>query len=107
MSFLPAWRLPAVVNLVEIFFPNDSPESPEERLRVADDGNFEASAEEERFLIDDAMVGGEDGAGVAGVRGEVGVWVGGVGGEAEVEPFVRLAAGGADVGSGRHDVVGA
>jgi hypothetical protein len=24
---------------------------------VADDGNFEASAEEERFLIDDAMVG--------------------------------------------------
>src|ERR1044071_3490891 len=59
MSFLPAWRLPAVVNLVEIFFPDNSPESPEERLRVADDGNFETSAEEERFLIDDAMVGGE------------------------------------------------
>ena len=66
------------------------------------DGNFEASAEEERFLIDDAMVGGEDGAGVPGVRGEVGVWVGRVCGEAEVESFVRLAAGGADVWGGRH-----
>src|ERR1051325_6785493 len=66
------------------------------------DGNFEASAEEERFLIDDAMVGGEDGAGVAGVRGEVGVWVGRVGGEAEFDPFVRLAAGSADVWGGRH-----
>ena len=102
MSFLPTWRLPAVVNLVEIFFPDNSPEPPEERLRVADDGNFEASAEEERFLIDDAMVGGEDGAGVPGVRGEVGVWVGRVCGEAEVESFVRLAAGGADVWGGRH-----
>src|ERR1044071_10252260 len=28
VSFLPAWRLPAVVNLVEIFFPDNSPESP-------------------------------------------------------------------------------
>src|SRR5215475_2330111 len=101
-EFSPALRLPAVVNLVEIFFPDDSPESPEERLRVADDGNFEASAEEERFLIDDAMVGGEDGAGVAGVRGEVGVWIGRVLLETELDTFVRLAAGDADVGVGRH-----
>ena len=68
---------------------------------MADDGNFEASAEEEHFLVDDAMVGGEDGAGVACVGGEVGVGIGEVGSEAEGESFVGLSAGGADV-SWRH-----
>ena len=70
---------------------------------MADDGNFEASAEEERFLIDDAMVGDEDGAGVTGISGEVSVGIRKVGGEAEVDRFVRLAAGGdAGVWGGRH-----
>jgi hypothetical protein len=43
---------------------------------VADDGNFEASAKEELLLVDDAMVGGEDGADVPLVGGEFGVGIG-------------------------------
>ena len=69
---------------------------------MADDRNLEDSAEEERFLVNDAMVGGEDGAGVALVFEQACVWVGHILLEAELEPFMELAAGGADVGFGRH-----
>jgi hypothetical protein len=104
---LPALRLPAFLNLVEVFFPDDGPESPERKRAkraiyvttktavtsrgtprsfarqkknrlVQDDnlfvdGNFEASAEEELLLVDDALVGADDGAGVPLVEVQVGV----------------------------------
>jgi hypothetical protein len=47
------------------------------------DEDFEASAEEELLLVDDALVGADDGAGVPLVGVQVGVGVGEVGGEAE------------------------
>jgi hypothetical protein len=77
-------RLPAVFNFIKIFFPDDGPESPEKRFRLADDGNFEASAEEELLLVDDALVGADDGASVPLVEVQVGVGGrGNLGGEAE------------------------